>query len=447
MGLVAVTLVAWGRGLQGEFQFDDWALVVNDEATSDLGALGARLGNGVRPLLRLSFYLDHALWGMHPAGFHVTNLAVHVATVLVVLGLARRRLGEATAAFLAAAAFALQPANAEVVAYVSGRSTGLATCLILAGLLAHDRSIDRGGIARAAWEALSLCLFVLACLAKEVALIFPLLVVLWDAGRPQELGGGGVHRAWLRASLAAMAVAAFLGTSPRYRYLAGFSAGLRSPWESLLANARAVPEMLSLWIRPWALAADHAFDPAPQLPLSVLGAGFLGVLVASAVSFQRQAPLAAFAVGWTLLCLAPTNSIVAKLDLVTEKPLYLAWVGPALLLGQLGGRLITSARAPVARRRRSMALAAVLLAAGLASAARAAVWSDAQVLWRDAVVKTPHNSRAWDNLGVAYWRKDQYPEAGAAFREALRLDPSNAAARRNLHLMQTLCSPRCKEEP
>jgi hypothetical protein len=105
--LVFLTALAWGGVLGGSFQFDDFPTIVADPATVDARALLARVSTGIRPLLRLSYFLDHLLWGMRPAGFLLTNLLLHLATVLGVFELARRLLRDEAAAFLAAAIFVL----------------------------------------------------------------------------------------------------------------------------------------------------------------------------------------------------------------------------------------------------------------------------------------------------------------------------------------------------
>ena len=133
--LVVLTTLVWGGVLGGSFQFDDFPIIVRDPATVDPWALVLRITSGIRPLLRLSYFLDHFLWGMEPAGFLFTNLLLHVVTVLGVFALARRLLRDEAAAVLAAAIFSLQPASAEVIAYVTGRSTGLMAAFFVWGML------------------------------------------------------------------------------------------------------------------------------------------------------------------------------------------------------------------------------------------------------------------------------------------------------------------------
>jgi hypothetical protein len=134
---IAATAIAWGAVPWGTFQFDDFRNVVRDPATTDAAVLLERLPHGLRPLTRISYFLDAQLHGLKAGGFLATNLLLHAITVVLVFALARRRLDHA-GALIAALAFAVQPANAEVVAYVSGRSTGLMTLLLLGGLLLHD---------------------------------------------------------------------------------------------------------------------------------------------------------------------------------------------------------------------------------------------------------------------------------------------------------------------
>ncbi len=312
-----MTAVAWGAVPWGTFQFDDFRNVVHDPATTDAAVLVERLAHGLRPLTRLSYFLDAKLYGVHAAGFLSTNLFLHGITVMLVFALARRRLGN-TAALVAALVFAIQPANAEVVAYISGRSTGLMTPLLLGGLLLYDQGKRLG----------ALILFSLACLAKEHALVFPLLVLAWELTRTELRSG--VVRDIIVATILAATVAAALLSRDRYETLMSHALADNSLGENLLANARAIPQLLSLWVRPWALSADHEFDRRLHWGASIAGLSILFAAVGVALALRRRRPLLALAIAWPLIALLPTNSILAKADLMTEKPLYLAWVGPSM---------------------------------------------------------------------------------------------------------------------
>src|SRR4029077_6975427 len=130
-----------------------------------------------RPLTTLTFFLDVQVWGLQPFGFHLTNVLAHVAVTLAVLAVARRVTGGELAAVISALAFALQPLHAESVSFVSGRTDVLAALFCLLALLAYDRGRDQP---RWSWTACSLGAYLLALLAKEVAITLPAVLALWD---------------------------------------------------------------------------------------------------------------------------------------------------------------------------------------------------------------------------------------------------------------------------
>ena len=427
--LLAVTAAAWGGTLSGGFRFDDLPNLVHDPATSQAAVFWDRLAWGVRPLLRGSYFLDHALWGMRPFGFLLTQLILHGLCVLGVHRLARTRLGEEPAALAAGLCFALQPAHAEAVAYVSGRSALLSTALLVAGLLAHERA-RRGG---RGWRAASIAAFVLACLARETALVFPLLLVLWEVTRP-DAGGRPpeLRRGRLPVLLATGATLLLLLSLRTYRDLFGFSWALRGPLDNLGLHLSALPGLLSLWLRPGALSPVHAAPAAGGLPIA-LGSALAAALLASALFLRRRAPVAALAAGWVLVALTPTHTIFSRLDILTERVLYLAWIGPCLLLGRLAG---CAWAAPRWRRALLPTAAAVLGLAGWAAVNRVRVWTDEVRLWTDTVAKAPRSSLAWNNLGAARRDAGDLPGAARDFRHALALDPANRTARFNLMTME-----------
>lgn len=418
--LAAVTAAAWCGAIGGVFQYDDFAGVVRDEATVDASELFARLGTGIRPLLRLSYFLDHLLWGMRPEGFLLTNVLLHIGTVLGVHALGKRLLRDEWAAFLAAAIFALQPAHAEVICYVSGRSTGLMAALFVWGFVAWETERRRTALA----------LFVAACLAKEVALVFPLFLAVREMARPREerrITPGVV------ALGVSVAVAALFALSPRYRDLLDFSLALRSPLENLGPAIRGAAVMVSLWVRPWALSVDHA-PPSDGAWLTALALSGACALAAGALLLRRRDPVASLCLAWPLLALLPTCSLIAKLDLVTEKPLYLAWVGPAILAGRGLGALASRAPARIG----APALAGVALCVLAAwIPARVYVWSDAKILWADAAGKNPLSARSWNNLGHALWVDGHDDTAAFAFERATILDSGESPARWTRMLLQT----------
>src|SRR5262245_7519230 len=84
-----------------------------------------------QPLSWMTLGLDYVVWGMRPAGYHVTSLVLHVVAAVLVYFIARRVLAAAlpmvaddstqlaVAAAVAALLFAVHPLRVESVAWVT----------------------------------------------------------------------------------------------------------------------------------------------------------------------------------------------------------------------------------------------------------------------------------------------------------------------------------------
>lgn len=438
LALLALVLAAWGPGLAGGFHYDDLANVVMDPATAHLPALLERLSNGFRPLLRLSYVADHALWGMQPAGFLATNLFLHASTALGVAALARRRLASQSAGVLAAMIFALQPANAAAVAWVSGRSTLLATALMVAAMLAHERA---AGAMR--WRVASLLAMALAVLAKETALVLPALLLVWEVTRPVPVPPREIARRVLPAfAFAALLAAVAFTTSSRLREIVTFSLALSPPTEALALNAAALPVSLSLWFRPWALSIEQPFVLTTEGAIAgavVLLALALGI----AASRRFGKPLLMLALLWPVVALLPTHSVLARLDPVTEKALYPAWIGPSIALGAACAWGL--ARIP---RRQFCAVAAASLSLLLCTlcAWRASVWADPAALWSEATRRAPYSARAWSNRALAELDSGRLLDAERSIARAERLAPGDERVH-DAALAVSLALPQTQEVP
>lgn len=129
------------------------------------------------PITHTTFWLEYHVWGLHPSGYHIINILLHVASA-VMLWIVLKRL-DVCGAWLAAAVWALHPVNVESVAWVTERKNVLSGCFYFAALLTYLRWQDRADDKK--WYALALACFVFALLSKSVAASLPavILLILW----------------------------------------------------------------------------------------------------------------------------------------------------------------------------------------------------------------------------------------------------------------------------
>jgi tetratricopeptide (TPR) repeat protein len=276
-------------------------------------------------------------------------------------------------------------------------------------------------------------LMLAAIATKETAAIVPLVLLLWEAtdtSRPFRWRGvfarTGMH--WLLL-VVGLVVALSL---PAYRDFLATSLATRTVTGNLLAQVQGIRYLAGQLLNIDRMNADPALPV--NLNLDADGALTLVVLVifgALGLANVRRFPLPAFAILWFFLWLAPTNSLLARLDLVNDRQLYVALAGPALLLAAAIRRLAT-----YQPRFAVIAFVLVLGLTGLATHLRNEVYRDEVTFWRDVVGQSPHNARAFNNLGVALADQCDLPRAEAAWRRALRLDPGYVRAAVNLQLLR-----------
>lgn len=423
--LLPVTVLAYLNALTAGFQFDDFNIIVDNPQVHSLAAWWQQMP-GIRPLLKLSYTLN---WGsgFGAPGFHAVNLLLHLLNVALLWHLSaffplpaesKRSL---FARLLATLLFALHPIQTEAVTYVSGRSMLLMASFGLAALWCWLAAGQRAQ--PSVWRALAWLLFAAAILSKEVAVVLPLALLLLPGNAPRQ-----------RALLALFVTAALLALF----FLFGYQRLLTTPLpRGLLANLAS--ETNALYYLLGQLWRPHALNIDPDLPelaawsrlLAAQTAGLAGVAIL-AWTQRRQRPWLSFGIGWFLLLLLPTHSLIPRPDLASERHLYLSGIG----LFWLAGLALAAARLPRLSGLYNSAGAALIALLTLTGAAftanRNQDYRDEVSLWRATARLSPHKARVWNNLGYAHALAGQAQPARAAFRQALALDSGHARSLANL---------------
>ncbi|MFC4313434.1 glycosyltransferase family 39 protein [Steroidobacter flavus] len=427
-----VVAAVWWPSLSASFQFDDWNVIVNEPRVHSLAAWWQSMP-GIRPLLKLSYALNHTV-DSNPIGFRVVNILIHALSAALVGSLLRTRglragLSEATAsqaALLAALLFALHPVQTEAVTYISGRSSSLAACFCLLSLYCWVRSEDSERAT--AWLASCCGCFALAVATKETALVLPFALLLYSADRPRSQT---LKR--LMPLILLMAVMLVVALSlPTYRRLLGVSLDTRTIGENLLTQSRALFYLAGQLIRITNGNAD------PQLPVvssldwlsATLCVAWAGIVVWALLNVRKK-PVSSFAVLWFLLWLAPTNSLLPRLDVANDRQLYLAMIGPAWWLA-----VRATSWHPSRALLRPALIASVLIALSWATHQRNQIYQTEVAFWEDTAARNPENSRAANNLGMAYAIECRFQDAEAEFERAVGLSPDDYYSRINLILLR-----------
>ena len=188
-GLVLLAVVVYIPALLfGGFVSDDWIFVTEplvrrlDGIVSIwLSPAEIRREDHYWPIVYTTFWIEHKLWGLDPAGYHAVNVALHALNSVLVWRLLLR-LG-VPGAWLVGAVFAVHPVHVESVAWVIERKDLLSALFYLGAVHVWLRFTESPGPGQ---YALCLALFAAALLSKSIAVTLPAALLLlrwWQAGR------------------------------------------------------------------------------------------------------------------------------------------------------------------------------------------------------------------------------------------------------------------------
>ena len=452
--LVAVTVATYAGSLKAAFVFDDLTVIVENPQLGKLWPPGpALLGvrgspTGGRPLTALSFNVN-ALATRDPAGYRAVNILIHAAAGLVLFVLLRRILGgrnardsadSTAAAFAVALLWLVHPLQTEAVTYVSQRAESLMGLCFLTALYCAVRGFQSQP--PGPWFRLAAAASLLSVLAKEVGVVAPVLIVLYDAlfvsggvraaARRHRGLYGGLALTWVAAGLLQL-------TAPRGHSVSLTSAAL-TPLGYLARQTVGILMYLKLAVWPSPLVFDYGYPPpAPGAGAAAAAGVVIAALAAASVVAARRRLLAGFAGVAFLLILAPSSSVIPVLtEVLAEHRMYLPLacvlgvaVGCATSLAQRTAHHIALPhRAAAALGWTAVALVAAALAA--VTWQRNAVYASNLSLWRDTAAKVPANARAQSNLGMSLLQAGRVEEAVACFGKAVALDPGYFEANGNL---------------
>src|SRR5262245_28285137 len=178
-----------------------------------LGTFGEKLMDGrfphgdyYRPIAHLAFALDHALHGLAPWGYHLTDLVILAASAALACAFATRAFGSLAGGAAAGLAWILHPAHFEVVTAAPRRADSLSVLFLLAALVVEAGRAPGQASPRRALATALLC--ALSIGSKETGAIAPLVVFVFALCVSER--GARVRAAWARTWPAFAAVAAMV---------------------------------------------------------------------------------------------------------------------------------------------------------------------------------------------------------------------------------------------
>src|ERR1022692_1280920 len=423
------------------------------------------------PMTWLSHMLDCQLFGLRPAGHHLSSLFLHTLNTLLLFVLLRRMTGQRGPSAMVAALFALHPLQVDSVAWIAERKNVLSTFFFMLTLWAYARYVEvlglkskvqsqetecrvqnaESGVTHHAsritdhamlFYVLSLVLFALGLMSKPMLVTLPFVMLLldyWPLQRCQPAPGNLkpsahkfhpssfiLHPLLLeKLPFLALSAASSLVTIRAHASLGALVSAEQLPVSYRLANA-VVAAALYLRKLVWPVDLSVFYLHPGRWPAeAVVGSVLLLLGVTAAAVWQgRRRPYLIVGWLWFLGMLVPVIGLVqAHVQALADRFAYVPVIGVFVMV-------VWAVAEWTAPGRKRCALAALVLAGCVwMTSLQLRHWRNSVTLLRRVVQVEPTNFVGRLMLGNTFLEGRQLDAALREYQAALRQRPEYPDAR------------------
>lgn len=335
----------------------------------------AQLGRFIEyfPLRDTVYWCIWQVFGDSPTAFHITSQAWHLAVSLLVVALGSQLRLSTWACWISGLVFAVHPGHLESVIWISALKDPMYASFLLAAVLCHSRSVERGQrrVSKAALGFLTLSL-----LSKSMGFTAP--VLFWLVERYASTTPAPTREVARRLVIPGIICAVFL---VHFLWVAHANDVITPPhggsWgRHVVVAFWAFTRYLQQAIIPYDFEFNRCFffpDGArdPRFALAVV----VAVAYVIALVRVRGRPLPHFLLAWFVVCLFPVMNILPFPALVADRYLYAPSVAVCFALG--------IATEFLRWRLRVIVVVLVLCCLGAVTALRGALWHREWLLWQN----------------------------------------------------------------
>ncbi|RIK68554.1 MAG: hypothetical protein DCC65_02875 [Planctomycetota bacterium] len=469
--VAGAAFVAFLPALECGFNYDDDEVILRNENYRGLGWSNVRwafttfrMGH-YQPLTWLTLGVDHAIWGMNPRGYHLTNLVLHAANSALVFliaflvldcagrsGAAAGEMSESpgvrgarAGALVAALLFALHPLRVESVAWVTERRDVLSSFWLLGAVAVYlHAQVWARAERRRTWLAVALGAYLLSLLSRAMGVTLPVVLLLVDWYPLRRLGGGSgrwfgrdVRAVWIEKIPFVVLAGVFAVLAP----LAQASVGATIPWavhgpvQRLAQAAYGLVFYIHKTVLPVCLSPLYELN-VPIDPLAakyvVSGAIVAATILALAPVGRRLPGVMAASAVYAILLSPVLGFVQSGRQEVADRYSYLPLISLAILVG---GSIASLWRRPGETAAAAGLAAVCVLATAVSSLVtwrQCQVWKTPISLWTHGTACQPDSYLAHYNLGCAVALAGDQEKAIASFRRGLDLNPHHVKTRFNM---------------
>jgi protein O-mannosyl-transferase len=389
------------------------------------------------PITWISLMMDTQLYGSGPAGYHWTNLVLHVLSTAILLITLFRLSNETLPCVLTAAFFAVHPINVQAVAWIAERKGLLSSFFWLLGLLAYTYYVEKPSLRR--YLMVSLCL-VLSLMSKQMAVTFGASLLLLDAWPLRRLFAGGsgnrvLQRHVLAEKIPWIAIGAVFIVIGYIAQDRGGALGDTNQYPVSIRLRDATVGFME-YFRKAFFPIDlqfhyHNYGQGPSESSFYISLAAFIALVVLTIRFRKQCPVLFVGFWWFAFTLLPVSGLLQiGQQRMADRYVYMPMIG---VYGCIAAGLFSKLSVSSVGRSICVFLAvSISILLGIKANSEAKYWHDDISLYERALSLDPRNPKALVNLGTVKNRQGDAENAKALYEAAILVDPKDYHAHHNL---------------
>lgn len=452
--LITVTpLLIFLNSLGNTFVYDDYLTITNNHFIRDwryFSALFSKkyfaISNELtyRPTVTFSYFVDYALWQLRPWGYHLTNVLLHTGNVVLVYFMVCRLFNNRTTAFISCLIFSIHPVFTEAVNAISYREDLLcATFLLTSFILFHKAGRNRDKYPPLISYFLSLCAYFFALLSKEMAIVLPLLFIVYDSLFHKDVVRNLRNfTRRLATHYVGYVIISLLYLLLRFYIFYNPGEAVPYPGSSMYVNCLMMTKVLGYYIKLFFIPMPLNADYVVPLTYTSTDAAFLvsvillTIVIILFVKQFRSSRILAFSILWFFITLMPVLNIIPINNIMAERYLYFPGIGFAILFGSMftradkeerlfvspypeGNSSGRTSNTKTARPFRIVLITVICLLFTWGTLCRNRIWLNEFTFSTETLRRSPGSFRIYNDLGYFYYHSGMIDAAIQSFKDSI----------------------------
>jgi tetratricopeptide (TPR) repeat protein len=393
--------------------------------------------NYYRPIQMLTYMVDFSLWRLEPFGYHLTNVLLHILVSLSLFVLLKLMTDDRRVAFIGTLFYALHPAHTAAVTYIAGRADPLVALLSMLSLILFHYHFKAQNKYKMSFLYIGSSIsFLLALLSKEVAVIFPAIILTYRLffieDREVEKSRDVIKFHYISLFIVILGVYVLLRMHALNFQGEGIIISRQPLYSRALTSLKALGMYFVIIFLPLKLHMERSIPYVQtffenDFLLSTLLLLFMFWLV---VRVKRISKMAFFGFLFFIISLLPVMNIYPMGSNMAEHWLYIPLIGITISLSCLGLKLWDGKKG--LRPLLSLLALFYLLFFSYRTFDRNFDWRDEYTIFTHTFNYTPKSIKILNNMGNLFHKEGNFDTAVIFHKKALEINPEEHKTHFNL---------------